>query len=284
MPINAISQSDNRKQNNIMAASAAIIAGTGGAISGYNFAPRAVKSIDELLICDADVFCKTLDKMEKTKTPQAYEQVWTIGPARAAMDSVEIRLNSAFPGEKISVEDFKKQLAQKEKTIKQSGKKIDAFITEITNKSGTNMSLEEYFNTIQKKGILPEDMINLIKEDIVSIIGEEGLKAPNPINEKTIDMFKSSRELADSITKQEINLYKNLLKAEKDGVILKKDMIESARKDIKPMVDNMLNGTTFESLKKYIPKKGQTKWAVIGGTAAALIAGLGVKMFGSKAQ
>ena len=284
MPINAISQSDNRKQNNIMAASAAIIAGTGGAIGGYNFAPRAVKSIDELLTCDADVFCKTLDKMEKTKTPQAYEQVWTIGPARAAMDSVEIRLNSAFPGEKISVEDFKKQLAQKEKTIKQSGKKIDAFITEITNKSGTNMSLEEYFNTIQKKGILPEDMINLIKEDIVSIIGEEGLKAPNPINEKTIDMFKSSRELADSITKQEINLYKNLLKVEKDGVILKKDMIESARKDIKPMVDNMLNCTTFESLKKYIPKKGQTKWAVIGGTAAALIAGLGVKMFGSKAQ
>lgn len=284
MPINAISQSDNRKQNNIMAASAAIIAGTGGAIGGYNFAPRAVKSIDELLTCDADVFCKTLDKMEKAQTPQAYQQVWTIGPARAAMDSVEIRLNSAFPGEKISVEDFKKQIAQKEKTIKQSGKKIDAFITEITNKSGTNMSLEEYFNTIQKKGILPEDMINLIKEDIVSIIGEEGLKAPNPINEKTIDMFKSSRELADSITKQEINLYKNLLKVEKDGVILKKDMIESARKDIKPMVDNMLNGTTFESLKKYIPKKGQTKWAVIGGTAAALIAGLGVKMFGSKAQ
>lgn len=284
MPINAISQSDNRKQNNIMAASAAIIAGTGGAIGGYNFAPRAVKSIDELLTCDADVFCKTLDKMEKAQTTQAYQQVWTIGPARAAMDSVEIRLNSAFPGEKISVEDFKKQLAQKEKTIKQSGKKIDAFITEITNKSGTNMSLEEYFNTIQKKGILPEDMINLIKEDIVSIIGEEGLKAPNPINEKTIDMFKSSRELADSITKQEINLYKNLLKVEKDGVILKKDMIESARKDIRPMVDNMLNGTTFESLKKYIPKKGQTKWAVIGGTATALIAGLGVKMFGSKAQ
>lgn len=284
MPINAISQSDNRKQNNIMAASAAIIAGTGGAIGGYNFAPRAVKSIDELLTCDADVFCKTLDKMEKAQTTQAYQQVWTIGPARAAMDSVEIRLNSAFPGEKISVEDFKKQLAQKEKTIKQSGKKIDAFITEITNKSGTNMSLEEYFNTIQKKGILPEDMINLIKEDIVSIIGEEGLKAPNPINEQTIEMFQSSREIADSITKREINMYKNLLKAEKDGVILKKDMIEYARKDIKPIVNDMLNGTTFESLKKYIPKKGQTKWAVIGGTATALIAGLGVKMFGSKAQ
>lgn len=284
MPINAISQSDNRKQNNIMAASAAIIAGTGGAIGGYNFAPHAVKSIDELLTCDADVFCKTLDKMEKAQTTQAYQQVWTIGPARAAMDSVEIRLNSAFPGEKISVEDFKKQLAQKEKTIKQSGKKIDAFITEITNKSGTNMSLEEYFNTIQKKGILPEDMINLIKEDIVSIIGEEGLKAPNPINEQTIEMFQSSREIADSITKREINMYKNLLKAEKDGVILKKDMIEYARKDIKPIVNDMLNGTTFESLKKYIPKKGQTKWAVIGGTATALIAGLGVKMFGSKAQ
>ena len=36
MPVNAISQSDNRKQNNIMAASAGIIAGTGGAIGGYS--------------------------------------------------------------------------------------------------------------------------------------------------------------------------------------------------------------------------------------------------------
>lgn len=71
MPVNAISQSDNRRQNNIMAASAAIIAGTGGAAAGYNLAPRAVKSIDELLTCKADVFCKTLDNMEKAKTPQA---------------------------------------------------------------------------------------------------------------------------------------------------------------------------------------------------------------------
>lgn len=268
MPVNAISQSDNRRQNNIMAASAAIIAGTGGAAAGYNLAPREVKSIDELLTCKADVFCKTLDNMEKAKTPQAYQQVWTIGPARTAMDSVEIRLNSAFPGDKIAVKDFKKQLAQKEKTIKQSGKKIDAFMAEI----------------IKKKGILPEDLINLVKEDIINIIGEEGLKAPNPINEQTIEMFQSSREIADSITKREINMYKNLLKAEKDGVILKKDMIEYARKDIKPIVNDILNGTTFESIKKYIPKKGQTKWAVIGGSAAALIAGLGVKIFGSRAE
>lgn len=284
MPVNAISQSDNRRQNNIMAASAAIIAGTGGAAAGYNLAPREVKSIDELLTCKADVFCKTLDNMEKAKTPQAYQQVWTIGPARTAMDSVEIRLNSAFPGDKIAVKDFKKQLAQKEKTIKQSGKKIDAFMAEIIKKKGTNMSLEEYFNAIQKKGILPEDLINLVKEDIINIIGEEGLKAPNPINEQTIEMFQSSREIADSITKREINMYKNLLKAEKDGVILKKDMIEYARKDIKPIVNDILNGTTFESIKKYIPKKGQTKWAVIGGSAAALIAGLGVKIFGSRAE
>lgn len=97
-------------------------------------------------------------------------------------------------------------------------------------------------------------------------------------------MFQSSKELADSITKQEIKMYKNLLKTEKNGVLLKKDMIESARKDMKPMIDTMLSNTTFESIKKYVPKVGQTKWAVIGGAAAALAAGLSVKMFGSRAQ
>ncbi len=284
MPVNAISQSDNRKQNNIMAASAGIIAGTGGAIGGYSFAPRAVKNMDELLTCDADVFCKTLDKMEKSKSREAYTQAWSLLPARGTMDSIEVRLNNAFPGDKISLKDFKKQLADKEKTVKESGRKIDAFITEITKKSGTNMSLEEYFNNIIKKGILPEDIVNLVKDDVINIIGEDGLKAPNPINEKTIEMFQSSKELADSITKQEIKMYKNLLKTEKNGVLLKKDMIESARKDMKPMIDTMLSNTTFESIKKYVPKVGQTKWAVIGGAAAALAAGLSVKMFGSRAQ
>lgn len=146
------------------------------------------------------------------------------------------------------------------------------------------MSLDEYFNNIIKKGILPEDIVNLVKDDVINIIGEDGLKAPNPINEKTIEMFQSSKELADSITKQEIKMYKNLLKTEKNGVLLKKDMIESARKDMKPMIDTMLSNTTFESIKKYVPKVGQTKWAVIGGAAAALAAGLSVKMFGSRAQ
>lgn len=35
-------------------------------------------------------------------------------------------------------------------------------------------------------------------------------------------MFQSSKELADSITKQEIKMYKNLLKTEKNGVLIKK--------------------------------------------------------------
>lgn len=273
---------DNRTQNNIMAASAAICAGTAGAITGSACAPRAAKNMEELLNSSTDVFCKTIDNMQNTKSLDNFSKSWALIPAKGVTDSVEIRLNNAFPGDKISVKDFKQQLAKQEKDIKNAGEKINNFIDSIAKKNGQNMSLEEYFKEIVKKDILPENLVNIAKENIINIIGEDGYKAPNPINDATIDMFKSSRDIAINITNQEITLYKNLLKVEKNGILHKKDMVEAAKKDIKPIIDNMLNNVSFESIKKFVPQTGKTKWALITGGVSAAIAAAGVKLFGNK--
>ena len=144
------------------------------------------------------------------------------------------------------------------------------------------MSLEEYYKELVKKDILPENIIKIAKESIVNIIGEDGYKAPNPIGDNTIDMFKATKDIALNISNQEIKLYKNLAKVEKNGVLLKKDMLKSAQKDIKPIIDSMLTNVTFNDVKRFIPKVAQAKWALITGGASAFIAAAGVKLFGQK--
>ena len=282
MAIYPIQPKDNRTQNNIMAISTGICAGTAGAIAGSTYAPRAAKNLDELLNANSDVFFKTIDNMQNTKSLDAVSKSWGLIPARAVLDNLEVRINNAFPGDKISSTDFKQQLIKQEKDAKNANKKIDAFINYLTNKKGKNISLEEYFNEIKKRDILPENIINIVKKDIVDAIGEDGYKAPNPINNTTIDMFKYSKDKAINVTNKELELYKNLAKIEKNGFLHKKDMLESAKKEIKPVIDNMLHDFSFDSVKKFVPQTGKTKWALITGSAAALISAACVKLFGNK--
>lgn len=282
MHIYPVQNKDNRAQNNIMAISTGICAGTAGAIAGSTYAPREAKNLDELLNGNSDVFYKTIDNMQNAKSLDAVAKSWGLIPARAVLDNLEVKINNAFPGDKISSADFQQQLTKQEKVAKNANKKIDAFIKYLTNKKGQNISLEEYFNEIKKRDILPENIINIVKKDIVEAIGEDGYKAPNPINDSTIDMFKSSRDIAVNVTNKELELYKNLAKIEKNGFLHKKDMLESAKKEIKPVINNMLQDLSFDSIKKYVPQTGKTKWALITGGAAAIISAACVKLFGNK--
>ena len=282
MPVNSIQNSNNRTQNNIMAAYTGICAGTAGALAGYNLAPRAAKNMDELLQSTPDIFCKTIDNMQNAKSLEAYANSCSLIPAKASLDSLEIRINNAFPGDKIPAKDFNEQLKHQENLVKEAGKKIDSFISDMTKKKGTNMSLEKYFKELSKRDILPKDIIKIAKKRIVDFIGEENFKAQSPIDDSIIDMFKSAKDISLNISNKELKLYKNLSKVEKNGILLKKDMLESAKKDIKPIIDCMLTDVNYNDVRRYIPKVAQTKWALITGGASALITAAGVKLFGNK--
>lgn len=284
MPINSIQSSDNKTQNNLMALASGICVGTAGAITGYNIAPSAAKNMDELLNSSSDVFYKTVDNMQNAKTLESLKNAFAIIPARGATENIETRLNAIFPGDKISAKDFKKQLKAQEKQIKTAKTKINDFIDDLTKKKGTNMSLEEYFNILAEKEILPEKTIPIIKQSIIDVIGEDGYKAPNNIDDEAIEMYKSTRDIALNISQKELDLYKNLQKVEKDGILLKKDMVASAKKDLKPIIDNMLTGVSFNDIKRFIPKVAQAKWALITGAASAIITAAGVKIFGNKSN
>lgn len=80
---------------------------------------------------------KTIDNIQNTKSLDAFSKTWSLIPAKGFYDSLEIRLNNAFPGDKIPVNDFKQQLAKQEKYIKTAGEKINGFIDGIVKKTVT---------------------------------------------------------------------------------------------------------------------------------------------------
>lgn len=280
MPINSIQSYDNKTQNNLTALASGICVGTAGAITGYNIAPRAAKNMDQLLNSSSDVFYKTIDNMQNAKKLDALKNAFLIIPARGASESIETKINTIFPGDKISASDYKKELKNQEKQIKTARAKIDKFIEDITKKKGTNMSLEEYFDTLAEREILPKKTIPIIKQSIVDVIGEDGYKAKTPIDEKMLEIYKSARDIALNITNDEIKIYKNLQKVEKDGFLFKKDMIASAKKDIKPVINDMLTGVSFNDIKEFIPRVAKAKWAAITGVSAGVVSAACVKLFG----
>ena len=59
-------------------------------------------------------------------------------------------------------------------------------------------------------------------------------------------------------------------------------MIASAKKDLKPIINDMLTGVSFNDIKEFIPRVAKTKWATITGISAGVISAACVKLFGNK--
>lgn len=276
-----VSQSSNKTQNNIYALSAATITGTAGAIAGYKFAPREAKNLNELINSSTDVFCSTLDNMQ-TKNPTLYVQNYPLISARANIKGLEYRINNAFPGDKISIEDLKKQITKQEKAIQKNKAKSQEIFKELSGKKGQNISIADYYKLLEQKKVLPEDILNTFREDIINTIGEETFNLKQPINDEMLETFRTYNATAENISQKEISMYRKFLKLELNGFVHKDEMLSSAKEDIKPITESLTKNLSFDAIKKYIPQKGQMKWAGIIGSGAALLTAIGVKIFSDK--
>lgn len=277
----AIQPVQNNSQNNIYALSAGTIAGVCGAFAGYNYAPRYANNLDELMKSSSDVFCKTMENMQ-IKSPTKYLSNYPLIAARACNDGVEYKINKAFRGNDTKVSTVERKIKTQEKKINASNKRVDKFIETLISKYGENMSIEDYFTELKKSKIYPDDIVEILKTDVLETLGEKDFKIKSPVNEDMIKSFIKSKEIANNVAKDEIDMYKNFLKLEKDGVIKKSDMLASAKKDVKPIVNKMLERVSFDNVKRFVPKKGQAKWAAIAGSTAAILTAGCVKLFGDK--
>lgn len=283
MTINAISN-ENNKQNNIYAAAGAVTAGTAGGVAGRFMAPKAAKSLDDLLTAAPDVFEKTMNNMRAKDGVMFAEAMQTIFPARSTFDNFSVIINQSFNEDAVPVDKLKDFIKQNEDLITLKMQKFDEVINKYVANKDRMFTLNEFYDDLLKNDALTEPEFNSTRLAVVNTVGEEVLSTPVSLDDALIQTFNDSKKQISTIGNSEINMYKGLLNLEKDGIVAKKDMLEAVKVEAKKITAPMLQDTYFDKIKKFVPRKGIVKWAAITGAASAVIVGGAIKLFGSTSE
>lgn len=283
MTINAISN-ENNKQNNIYAAAGAVTAGTAGGVAGRFIAPKAAKSLDDLLTAAPDVFEKTMNNMRAKDGVMFAEAMQTIFPARSTFDNFSVIINQSFNEDAVPVDKLKDFIKQKEDLITTKVQKFDEVVNKYVANKEQMFTLNDFYDDLLKNNALTEPEFNIVRLTVANTVGEEVLSAQLPLTDEMVQTFNTSKKQLSTVGNSEINIYKGLLKLEKDGIVAKKDMLEAVKVEAKAITEPLLQNASFDKIKKFVPRKGIVKRAAIIGAACAIITGGTIKLFGGKSE
>lgn len=283
MPLDAISNDSNR-QNNIYSAAGAVVAGTAGGIAGRFVAPKAAKNFDDLISAAPDVFEKTMSNLKAKDGAMFSEAMQTIFPARGISENFKILINEAFNEDAVSVDKVKDFIQQKENLITSKVQNFDVVVDKYIANKDQMFTLNEFYDDLVKNNALTDEECKLAKLTVANSFGEEVLNTYVSVTDEVLQSFYNSKKQILSVGNSEINVYKGLVKLEKDGVIAKKEMLEAVKTEAKTLTEPLLQNTSFDKFKKFIPRKGVAKWAAIIGAASAVIVGGAIKLFGGNAE
>ncbi len=283
MAINSVTADRRAQNNNLYAGIGAAVAGAGGALGGSYMAPRAAKTLDDLVFGDADVFDKSVNKMRNRNINAFNEAMQTIIPARAFKNSLNNIVDTSFAEEKVPLEKVNEFIKTKEGLINEAFNGYNAVVDEYSSKSKV-FTLNELYDDLLKHKALTKESCKEIKELMAASYGEEVLDAPTVMDAEKIKALTADRDRLVQAGNLELNLYKKFTALEKDGVVLKKDMLDTVKSEAKSMTDPFLTKTSFDRFKKFVPRKGAALYAMAAGLASALIAGGAIKLFGIKSD
>ena len=283
MAINSVTADRRAQNNNLYAGIGAAVAGAGGALGGSYMAPRAAKTLDDLVFGDADVFDKSVNKMRNRNINAFNEAMQTIIPARAFKNSLNNIVDTSFAEEKVPLEKVNEFIKTKEGLINEAFNGYNAVVEEYSSTSKV-FTLNELYDDLLKHKALTKESCKEIKELMAASYGEEVLDAPTVMDAEKIKALTADRDRLVQAGNLELNLYKKFAALEKDGVVLKKDMLDTVKSEAKSMTDPFLTKTSFDRFKKFVPRKGSALYAMAAGLASALIAGGAIKLFGIKSD
>lgn len=283
MAINSVTADRRAQNNNLYAGIGAAVAGAGGALGGSYMAPRAAKTLDDLVFGDADVFDKSVNKMRNRNINAFNEAMQTIIPARAFKNSLNNIVDTSFAEEKVPLEKVNEFIKTKEGLINEAFNGYNAVVDDYSSKSKV-FTLNELYDDLLKHKALTKESCKEIKELMAASYGEEVLDAPTVMDAEKIKALTADRDRLVQAGNLELNLYKKFAALEKDGVVLKKDMLDTVKSEAKSMTDPFLANTSFDRFKKFVPRKGAALYAMAAGLASALIAGGAIKLFGIKSD
>lgn len=272
---------DRRAQNNLYAGIGAAAAGTAGAAGGYLLAPRAAKSIDDLVFGDVDVFDKTMNKMRNKNLTCFSEAVQTVFPARIVNNSLLHDVNEVFPDEKTPVEAVQDYVNIKEENLRNSLQGFDEVLNSYKLRTD-EFTLNDFYTDAVKANAMTEQDLQTVRTIMGQTLGKNVLDAPIKMNDEILNILGNNKKQLEQSGNAELELYKTFLTREKDGIVCKNDMLDVLKSHVKKVTAPFLEGVSFDKFKKFIPKKGAALRAAAGGVISAGIVGGLVKFFSSK--
>ena len=277
MTISAIQ--NDKTQNNITAISSGIIAGTSGAFAGYNFAPKyATKNMEEVLALKPDVFNKTINNMLSHSENSFLTAIFQLEPSKAIIERTKHNINELCPTDKVSVDKIQEFIETQQKDIDCLSKEFDDIITDLSSHVKENIKVKDYLKQLRENKNFPENVRYAIEGLVKNFSKTPKFNEKLPVSD-LVEFLSFRKNVAERFTQNELLIYDEMLKLKKDGLVTKSDMINSANKNVKSIVDKTLDGVSFDYIKKFIPRKSQAKWATIVGGASALLTAIGVKIF-----
>ena len=275
----AISPIQNDNQNTITAISGGVIAGTTGALVGYNFAPRHARSLDEVFDLKPDIFYKTIDNMARHSEESLAKATLQLVPSKYILERTKSNIDHICPEDKVEVKVLHDFIANEKKVISKDSKALGKLIKSLLACKDKDLTVNDYINELKGDKAFSKINREAFVELITSMVGEENLDEKLPV-QNLIEVLEDNKKNVQTFAKTEIHIYEEMLKQEKEGVIAKSDMLDSAKKSLKPIFNDILDGLSFDSVKKFVPRKDKAKWAVIVGGISAIVTALGVKLFG----
>lgn len=280
MPVNSITN-DTENRTNLYTGIGAAAAGAAGAAGGYLMAPRAAKSLDDLVFGDVDVFDKTMNKMRTKNFTCFSEAMQTVFSARIVNNSLLHDVNVLFPGEKTPVDVVQNFVNGKEEKLHNSLKGFDEVLNSYKLRKD-KFTLNDFYTDAVKVNAMNEQDLQTVKTIMEKTLGENVLYAPLKMNDELLNILENSKKSLEQSGKSELELYKTFLTHEKYGMVCKKDMLDVVKSHVKKVTAPFLEGVSFDKFKKFIPKKGVALRAAAGGVISAGIVGGLVKFFSSK--
>lgn len=277
MPVESV-KNDTANKTNLYAGIGAGAAGFAGAAGGYCMAPRAVKTLDELVFGSGDVFDKTLNNMRKKNAEVFGMAMQTIFPARVTNNSLLHLVKTGFTDEKVPAASVREFVANKEEAVHNVIQGYDEIINSYKARKDS-FTLNELYDDMLKRNVICEEDLKNTKPFLSATLGEAIFDAPVTMSDELSQALETGKKNVIQTCNMELNLYKKFLNLEKDGVILKTDMLETVKQEVKSVTEPFLQNVSFDSLKKFVPKKGAVLWAAAAGIVSAGVVGGAIKLF-----
>lgn len=271
MTVGAINKAEPKTKTsnlnwNLAGLNAGISAAAGGIIGASVVAPLKVKSL-EALYNNEDIFTSTLAKIDN-KSPDLAQSVKANLTLLKNNEGERIKIcNKIFPNEIIAPSEYMTFVQDQKSKLTMLDSILENLYSELSGLKGKEITLGELIEIGRKYAV---------NESVNGNYSNNFLNKKITVDDKLIKIWTKASEQNVEALQKSLEITQSGISLEKEGKILKSELLEYFKKSFKDADKSFLNfeeKASFNAIKQYLPKN-RLKGALIVGGIAAIFSGL----------